>query len=100
MNILKLLSANETAMVTAGQIYWSINEHGSRRYFVPGSKHGAYATREGACSYADKNRLDSNDFHFCATIEDARNNATAVYRQILHRRGQTSLLNFMKVVHR
>ena len=100
MNILKSLNANETAMVTAGQIYWAYNEHGNPRYFVPGSKHGAYVTQRSACAYADKNRLDANDFRLCATVEDAQRNATAAYRQILHRRGQRSLFDFMKAVPR
>ena len=77
MNILKSLNANETAMVTAGQIYWAYLDHKRKRqprYFVPG-RIFAYTDEASAWRYAKKQGLNSYRFYECNTTTEAAQKA-------------------------
>ena len=92
MNILKLLSANETATVTAGQIFWAYDNNRDKCYFVPGPKARTdmYKTRLAAQHHASVNHYDNNTFIWCNTIDDAQKSA-------LNHGGQHQLTNFFKI---
>ena len=93
MNILKLLSANETATVTAGAIYWARHANGQRRYFVPGSDY-EYTTYEGASRAARREGIGTR-LRQRQTILAARTAAWDEYRnRILPARGQTLITHF------
>ncbi len=92
MNILKLLNANETAMVTAGAIYWAFNANGRKRYFVPGSDYEY--TLSGALGAARREGIGTR-LRQRQTILAARNAAWDEYRtRILPMQGQLLITDF------
>lgn len=93
MNILKLLNANETANVTAGQIYWARHTNGQKRYFVPGSDY-EYTTYEGASRAARREGINTR-LSQRQTVQAARAAAWDEYRnRILPMRGQRLITDF------
>lgn len=93
MNILKLLNANETAMVTAGQIFWARHTNGQKRYFVPGSDY-EYTTYEGASRAARRKGIGTK-LRQRQTILAARTAAWDEYRNVVMKsRGQTLITHF------
>ena len=94
MNILKLLNANETAMVAAGQIYWAYldpRRQKQPRYFVSGSAYN-YTTLEGAQCYAKRHNLNHRRLYECASTREARDLAT-------RHSGQRLITDMFKIGH-
>ena len=92
MNILKLLNKNETAMVTAGQIYSGLDANLVRYYFVPGSDH-ACSTLSSARRKANTTKLVKSGYEVgCGSIDAAKRRAGERYRELLSTKGKQNLI--------